>query len=78
VDDAVLLDEAKTLAHRLGEGPALAHASTKMLLGRELDMSLDASLELDSFTQALLMKSADHAEAYAAIKAKRTPGWLGR
>ena len=78
VDDGALLEEASNLGRRLAGGPALAYASTKMLLGRELDMSLEASLELDSFTQALLMKSADHGEAYAAIKAKRTPGWQGR
>jgi len=34
------------LARRLAQGPALAYASTKMLLTKELDMSLAGALEL--------------------------------
>jgi enoyl-CoA hydratase/carnithine racemase len=65
-------------AHRLADGPALAYAQTKMLITRELDMSLAAALELDATTQALLMGSADHAEFHTAFTAKRKPAWRGR
>lgn len=69
---------AHDLARRLAEGPALAHAQTKALLGAELDMPLAASLELDAATQALLMNSADYAEFHAAFTEKRPPAWRGR
>jgi enoyl-CoA hydratase/carnithine racemase len=78
VDDAQLESTTRELASRLARGPALAHAGTKMLLTRELDMGLSGALELDAVTQALLMKSADHAEAYAAFKEGRNPRWSGR
>jgi enoyl-CoA hydratase/carnithine racemase len=78
VDDGQALARAQELARTLAQGPALAYAATKMLLSRQLDMNLGASLELDSMTQALLMKSADHAEFYAAFRDGREPRWTGR
>ena len=45
------------MARRLADGPALAYSTTKVLLTRELDMGLGASLEMDAMTQALLMGS---------------------
>ena len=60
VEDAALASTAKSLARRLAEGPALAYAATKLLVTRELDMNLAASLELDTMTQAMLMRSRDH------------------
>ncbi len=66
------------LATRLAEGPALAYASTKMLLTRELDMDLGGSLELEAMAQALLMTTSDHAEFYAAFNEGRKPKWIGR
>jgi enoyl-CoA hydratase/carnithine racemase len=78
VDDDVLMDEATSLADRIASGPALAYASTKLLLARELDMDLASSIELEASTQALLMTSEDHAEFYEAFKAKREPRWKGR
>jgi enoyl-CoA hydratase/carnithine racemase len=78
VEDSELTTETTTVAQRLAQGPALAYAATKMLLSRELDMNLGGALELDSMTQALLMKSADHAEFYAAFREGREPKWSGR
>jgi enoyl-CoA hydratase/carnithine racemase len=78
VDDASLAAETATLAHRLADGPALAYSTTKVLLTRELDMDLGSSIELEAITQALLMKSNDHAEFYAAWSAGRGPRWTGR
>jgi hypothetical protein len=49
-----------------------------VLLTRELDMDLGSSIELEAMTQALLMKSDDHAEFYAAWSAGRRPQWTGR
>jgi enoyl-CoA hydratase/carnithine racemase len=78
VDDAKLGEATTELARRLAEGPALAYASTKMLLSRELDMDLAASIELEAMTQALLMTSEDHAEFYRAFNEGRKPDWTGR
>jgi enoyl-CoA hydratase/carnithine racemase len=73
-----LAEEAAALARRLADGPALAYSTTKVLLTRELDMDLGSSIELEAMTQALLMKSDDHAEFYAAWAAGRRPQWTGR
>jgi enoyl-CoA hydratase/carnithine racemase len=78
VDDSELSAATTEVARRLAQGPALAYAATKMLISKQLDMNLGAALELDSVTQALLMKSADHAEFYAAFREGRQPNWTGR
>ncbi len=78
VEDSALADETSALATRLTSGPALAYSTTKVLLTRELDMDLGSSIELEAITQALLMKSEDHAEFYAAWTAGRKPRWTGR
>jgi enoyl-CoA hydratase/carnithine racemase len=78
VPDEELPGKAVALARRLADGPTLAYASTKMLLSRELDMDLAGSIELEAMTQALLMKSEDHAEFYRAFTEGRDPKWTGR
>ena len=78
VEDSELSTATIEVARRLAQGPALAYAATKMLISKQLDMNLGAALELDSVTQALLMKSADHAEFYAAFREGRQPNWTGR
>lgn len=78
VPDADLIVETNALAERLATGPSLAYGATKTLIGRELDMDLGSSIELEAYTQALLMTSEDHAEFYEAFKGKRPPSWSGR
>jgi enoyl-CoA hydratase/carnithine racemase len=78
LDDGELGAAAHALARRLADGPALAYSATKMLLTRELDMDLGGAIELEAVTQALLMKSVDHAEFYAAWSEGRRPAWSGR
>lgn len=78
VADDELADATSELAGRLAAGPAMAYGVTKTLLSRELDMDLGSSIELEAFTQALLMTSGDHAEFYEAFTAKRPPRWKGR
>jgi enoyl-CoA hydratase/carnithine racemase len=78
VEDSELVASTTEVARRMAQGPALAYAATKMLLSKEMDMNLGTALELDSMTQALLMKSADHAEFYAAFREGRQPNWSGR
>jgi enoyl-CoA hydratase/carnithine racemase len=78
VDDAALPERAAALARRLADGPALAFATTKSLLTRELDMDLAGAVELEASTQALLMLTHDHREFHAAWSARRAPEWRGR
>jgi enoyl-CoA hydratase/carnithine racemase len=78
VPDAELAETASRLARELAAGPALALRSTKILIGRELDMDLASAIELEASTQALLMTSEDHAEFYRAFSEKRPPEWKGR
>jgi enoyl-CoA hydratase/carnithine racemase len=78
VDDEALGEGARTLATTLAGGPALAYSVTKLLLAREQDMGLSGALELEAVAQALLLKSADHAEFYAAFKEGRDAAWTGR
>ena len=78
VPDAELARAATDLAAALASGPTLAYGSTKILLSRELDMDLGSSIELEAFTQALLMTTEDYSEFYAAFTGKRQPEWKGK
>jgi enoyl-CoA hydratase/carnithine racemase len=78
VEPEELAGAAEALARRLADGPALAYSTTKVLIGRELDMDLGSAIELEAITQALLMKSDDHREFYAAWSEGRKPAWSGR
>jgi len=78
VEDRELGTQTSGVARRLADGPALAYAATKMLISKEMDMNLSGALELDTMTQALLLKSADHAEFYAAFREGREAKWSGR
>jgi enoyl-CoA hydratase/carnithine racemase len=78
VDDGDLRATADALARRLADGPALAYGMTKVMLTRELDMDLGGAIEMEALTQALLMKSDDHREFYAAWSEGRSPAWSGR
>ncbi len=78
VPDGDLGAAAEALARRLADGPVFAFAATKTLLSREQDMDLAAAVQLEAYTQALLMTSHDHAEFYTAFQEGRDPHWSGR
>ena len=78
VGDEELPVAATEIARRLADGPALAHSTTKVLLTRELDMGLGDAVEMEALAQALLMKSDDFGEFYAAWTEGRSPVWRGR
>ncbi|GAB3476445.1 enoyl-CoA hydratase family protein [Amycolatopsis cihanbeyliensis] len=78
VPDAELPGAVRALARRLADGPAGAYSATKVLLTRELDMDLGASIELEAMTQALLMTGEDHREFYRAWSEGRGARWTGR
>jgi enoyl-CoA hydratase/carnithine racemase len=68
-----LESETRALAERLARGPSFALAVTKEMLNREMDVSLDAALELEAQAQAVCMRHPDYAEAYRAFTEKREP-----
>lgn len=78
IPDPDLPTETESLARRLAAGPSLAYGATKILLSREQDMDLGSAIELEAYTQALLMTTEDHAEFYRAFTGKRPPEWTGR
>ncbi|HWB88884.1 MAG TPA: enoyl-CoA hydratase family protein [Acidimicrobiia bacterium] len=78
VADAELGQATVEIAGRLSDGPAMAYGATKILLSRELDMDLGSAIELEAFTQALLMTTEDHAEFYRAFTGRRPPVWRGQ
>jgi enoyl-CoA hydratase/carnithine racemase len=68
-----LMKEAYALAERLKESPLYALGVTKQLLNREMQMDLDAALEIEARAQAICMETADFREGYRAIVEKRAP-----
>jgi enoyl-CoA hydratase/carnithine racemase len=78
VEDDRLAGETAEVARRLASGPTMAYGATTVLLSREQDMDLGSAIELEAFTQALLMTTEDHAEFYRAFTARRDPQWKGR
>jgi enoyl-CoA hydratase/carnithine racemase len=76
VADERLATETAELAHKLANGPSLAYGATKVLLSRELDMDLGSAIELEAFTQALLMTSETMPSSMR--HRQETPDWKGR
>jgi len=73
VSAETLEEETRRLAIRLARGPSFALAMTKEMLNREMNVSLDAALELEAQAQALCMQHPDYREAYEAFVEKREP-----
>ncbi|MEM7252221.1 MAG: enoyl-CoA hydratase/isomerase family protein [Pseudomonadota bacterium] len=72
-----LMNEAIGLAKRLSVGPPLAYAAFKEGLRRGAENALTAEWEANLNQQALLIKSADFAEAVAASAERRKPRFTG-
>jgi enoyl-CoA hydratase/carnithine racemase len=73
VPQAELLTEARTLAKKIAEGPAFAHAMTKKMLDYELSVDFGTGIEAEAQAQAICMMHKDFKEAYDAGVAKRAP-----
>ena len=74
--DAVV-NEARSFARALADGPTFAHAMTKKLLHQEWAMDLDAAIEAEAQAQALCMQTRDFHRAFEAFAAKKTPKFEG-
>jgi 2-(1,2-epoxy-1,2-dihydrophenyl)acetyl-CoA isomerase len=78
LDDAVLMDEAKKLAHRLAAGPTLSYAAIKKAMNAAATNTLDHQLDLERDSQRMLGRSEDFREGVAAFLAKRPAKFAGR
>jgi 2-(1,2-epoxy-1,2-dihydrophenyl)acetyl-CoA isomerase len=67
----------KEWADRLVEGPQLAMASSKRLLNRGLEQTMEQALEAESYAQVVNMTGPDMAEAVTAFQEKRRPTFGG-
>ncbi len=78
VDDAALMDEARSLARRLAQGPTVGLGLIKEALNRSLESTLDQQLDRERDLQREAARSADFREGVAAFLAKRPAQFTGR
>jgi enoyl-CoA hydratase/carnithine racemase len=71
-------EEALALAHRIAEGPPLAHAEIKRAVRAGLGGTIDASLAMEKQGQIRCLTSADCMEGVMAWMQKRAPTFQGR
>jgi enoyl-CoA hydratase/carnithine racemase len=77
VEPDALVDEARTLARFLADGPTFAHGITKRALHQEWAMGVDEAIEAEAQAQAICMQTDDFARAYRAFAAKERPVFEG-
>lgn len=73
-----LLDETRTFARRLAEGPAVAIQLAKRLAYRSLEASLDEALDLAQSAMFVAQLTEDAREGPKAFVEKRAPNFQGR
>ena len=78
VDDARLLDEARALAHRLGDGPTRALVATRQLLEESEHASYEAQFRRELEVQSVIRTGADAEEGRNAFVEKRKAQFTGR
>jgi 2-(1,2-epoxy-1,2-dihydrophenyl)acetyl-CoA isomerase len=78
VDDAVLTDEAQTLAATLAAGPTRTFGEMRRLLLSTFDQPLDTQLELEARAIARCARSDDSWNAIQSVLAKEKPRFTGR
>lgn len=78
VDDAGLMDEARTLTARLATQPTIGLALTKRALDAAESNDLDRQLDLERDLQGEAGRTPDYQEGVRAFMEKREPRFTGR
>lgn len=78
LESDMLLEEARSMARTLAEGPAFANGMTKTMLHQEWTMGIEQAIEAEAQAQALCMLTEDFRTAYEAFVARQTPVFQGR
>ena len=78
VEPRALLEQSRSLARSLADGPTFAHAMTKAMLHQEWNMSVDQAVDAEAQAQAICMGTADFVAAYGAFVEKQTPKFEGK
>ena len=77
VDDDELDDRAMAFAQRLAAGAPLAVQATKQAVNQLVKAGLTTGFDLATALEMSTFRSADHAEALAALRDKRAPRFEG-
>ena len=78
VPAATLADEAMRFATRLAAGAPLALRYTKLADNKLVKDALNVAFDASTALEVVTFRSADHQEALAALREKRTPQFKGR
>lgn len=78
VPESDLKDEAERWGREIAQAGPIALAYTKLLVYRSLDLSLEESLLIESYTQALTFATEDLKEGIRAIREKERPHFRGK
>jgi enoyl-CoA hydratase/carnithine racemase len=77
-DEATFEEEAESFVRDVAEGPTAALRTSKRLLRRSFEVSLDTAIEHEAAAQGALFETGDHAEGVDAFLERRDPEFEGR
>ncbi len=78
VDADDLLPATMDLARSLAAGPPVATRLSRKSLSRSLGLSLEETLDMETYAQNICMASEDFREGVTAVVEKRPPKFIGR